>query len=263
MQVTPYQRRKKALGRFSRTVGEAPACVGHYAAGDVECDGMPPCLWRGPCRAIRDWAATVQVDVAVFLDHTPTSTVLNLAFDLIRISGWSFSKGRDRNARAFGLFLEAFQEALPATVTIAPNLEAAVDGDFYVAEWKYKKVMTDCWMLRYRRIDQSRDPVLFRYYPGRMGRVTPSIELHAPLDLVLRKWPQITPACVRWSPCRRDRRGWQSAAGWACAHNVRADRIPDFGRLAAALLLQGVVTNMGGYPRKLIRIKAAEDVDGE
>lgn len=259
MPVNPDLRRRKHLQRFRKAQGDAPACLGHYSAGDVECDGSPVCMWRGGCRALRDWAGTVGADVEALKSNTPSRSVIGLVFDLLQANQPSFSAGRDRNVRAFALFLDAFQEAVPATIVVAPNRDAAVDGDLYVHTWMHDgKIAT--WLVRQRTNvkDARKDPTLVRYWPGKHGRVLPRIELRSDLDAVLKKWPQIALAAERWSHVGKNG-AINTGKLRACAINVKPERIPDFGRLAAGLLLSGMVTDMGRWARGRVTITKGGD----
>lgn len=263
MSVDPNARRRKHLNRFRKAQGDAPECLGHYAAGDVECDGDPVCSWRGGCRGLRDWAAAIGVDPDAVKAHTPRRAVVSLVFDLLQAGLPSFSRGHDRNARAWTMYLEAFSDALPATIVVAPHRDAALDGDLYIHEWANVD-RARAWMIRQRAAGKapSRDPTLARYWPGSHGRVLPRIELRAQVDQVLARWPQIKPAAARWSHVSRG--GLLNTGKMQCsAINVSPERIPDFGRLTAALLMCGVVDDMGRWPRKRIPIAFAQgDTDG-
>lgn len=261
MPVSADLRRRKHLQRFRKAQGDAPACLGHYAAGDPECDGVPVCTWRGGCRSLRDWAAQVGADVEAVKANTPSRAVVSLVFDLLQAHQPSFSAGRDRNVRAWALFLEAFQDTLPATIVVAPTRDAAVDGDLYVHPW-YDAGKVAAWQIKQRTLakDPRKDPILVRYWAGRHGRVLPRIELRAEVEAVLGKWPAIAMAAQRWAHVGKA--GLRNTGKMRCsAINVRPERIPDFGRLAAGLLLHNMVKDMGRWPRGRVTITAAPGED--
>ena len=260
--VSSDLRRKKHLKRFQKAQGEAPACLGHYRAGDPECDGVPACQWRSGCRAFRDWCGQVGSDPEAVKTTTPRTAVLSLVFDLLQAGQVAFHVGGDRSVRAWGMFLEAFQDALPASIVIAPNFDAAVLGDLYIAMWGAKdQAVPTCFLIHQRSGNSAPkyDRTLVRYFPGPAKRIRPRIELRGEVHLVLAKWPQIELAAERWtyvSRCGKARTG----ALRCVAVGVKPERIHDFGRLAAAMLLSGSMKKLHTrFPRRRVRVEGVRD----
>lgn len=247
MSGSPRRRRNRRL--LAELGAVPPVCVGHYALGDAECDGVargPRCTWRGCCRVYKDLCQQRGLDPEVEKRVLPPDDLRHLIF---RAAHWLLPADRSvlqiRAARGWERFYSALGDALGA-VPLHPTGTTVMPGEVYVATWAAPGGLFRAKVLRARLGVNSRtDVVLAKYWPVFKAKVEPTIDLAAPLADLLAAYPVALDMAARW---RVGSPGGDRHSIGASAVRVMPERIEDMARLLVRLIQDGRVRGVALAP---------------
>ena len=257
-----------------RALGRLPSCIGHYEAGNVECD-VAPCTWRDGCSLWqRQCVETAKEVGAAPFDliralsaATPHHVLVYQIRDLIRSPPGGIADAASRYEAGW----ESFKHGLvDGGLTVLQHATRAVAdlGELYwhvsvrikvirnaETQKVYRKKVVTAYLLRVKGSRPSSDTVLVRFRCRENTKaVKPIIEIRAPLRPILRAFPGATELCERW-------RGVGNAQGLrvkrlgATAVNARAERLADLGRLVARVVADGLMPGVTAERTRMLVTK--------
>jgi len=215
--------------------------VGHYEAGNLECDGSPSCAWRAPCRAYRDHCAIRGINPEVEKAATPPDALNALIFAVLRQAPPEGGYARAHNStRGWRRFLDAYVDALPEGVVVQASRDVALVGELYVVTWAGRREgRIRAGGIRVRTTMKGNEIPIVRYWPTRYDRMTPEIEIRADLARLLEVFPAARGIPWRWS--EKHANGEAKRPLGSLASKVPSERIEDIARLAARALGAGLI----------------------
>lgn len=227
-----------------------PSCVGHYAVGDLECngaDGVSMCAWRPLCAKYKQVCQMRRVDPEV------EKEVLGPAGLVHVLQGVTLAQApRDKelmqaqSMRSWPRLLQAFRDAMPNLI-VSPSQPAALLGELYESHWMHKDgVAIRCKLLCVKvNLAGSLDFALLRFWPARARKSLPIIEMRTDVLQFLQHYPAMEKRAWRWSDVGH---GGRLAYMGCAAYAVELAHVADFGRLLAAELRAGRIRGVTVAP---------------
>jgi len=225
----------RSEARWASSMGEPPACLGHYAVGDKQCDGAP-CIWRTGCGLYQQRCNKLGIqpdDEKGLLGGV--RPLIPMLYALIKQNSTSVRKSTPEHRIAWDRFLRALLTQLP--VEIAPTRELAEWGQLYVyANKKDKKSdLPQFWAvsIRYGREPRG-DSSLLRFFPRPIHVIEPTVQWRSSVERVFELYPNVRKVARRWRSYANART--RETALKACAVRIYPERIEDVGRLVGRMV---------------------------